>query len=96
MERKFKLGESVIYLYGDGIKKGEVVVYKEELLDGGLIDVSYRVKSEDGNVYYKKQYELGRTEMELANNLLESYGFSEELRFRPVCERCTRSITESD
>lgn len=97
MNKKFQLGESVLYLISGGsVKKGKVVLYKEELLDEGSTEVTYRVESEDGDLSYKDPWELGRTEMELANNLLEAYGFSSELRFRPVCERCTRSITESD
>lgn len=39
---------------------------------------------------------LGTTLIELANKILESYGFSKELRFRPVCEKCTRFTTEDD
>ena len=98
MAHKFQIGESVIYIrnLNGGICKGIVVLYQEELLDDDSIKVIYRVKSEDGNLNYKVERQLARTELELANNMLESYGFSEELRFRPVCERCTRSITESD
>ena len=91
MEQKFKLGESVIYMAGECIKKGKVVLYKEELLDGGSIEVTYRVQcDEGGNMHYKDEWELARTELDLANNILESFGFSKELRFRPVCEKCTR------
>lgn len=97
MAQKFHLEESVIYLLDGKIKKGKVVLYKEELTIEESIEVTYRVQCyEDGNLNYKDECELARTELELANNILESYGFSNELRFRPVCERCTRSITESD
>ena len=97
MAQKFQLEESVLFFYGGRFKKGKVVLYREELLEEGSIEVSYRVQcDEDGLLIYRDEWELARTELELANNILESYGFSNELRFRPVCERCTRSITESD
>lgn len=97
MEQKFQLGESVLYMFSGGIKKGKIVLYKEEILDEDSTGVTYRVQcDENGNLYYKDEWEMARTELELANNMLEAYGFSKELRFRPVCERCTRSITESD
>lgn len=96
MAQKFQLGESVLYMCGGRIKKGKVVLYKEELLDGDSIEVTYRVQcDEGGNLNYKDECELARTELDLANNLLESYGFRNELRFRPVCEKCTRFITET-
>lgn len=91
MEHNFKIGE---YVFRSNLKlhieKVKVVAYKEELLEDGSIDVSYRVETEDGNKLYTDPDNLGRTQIELANKLLESGGFSYELRFRPVCEKCTR------
>lgn len=61
MTHKFQLGESVIYISGGfNVKKGKVVLYKEEELDDGSIDVTYRVKSEDGNMTYLDEWELER------------------------------------
>lgn len=96
MNHKFQLGESVLYFSGGTIKKGIVVLCQEKLLDIGSIDVTYRVQCDkDDYSIYMDEWELARTDMELANNLLESYGFRNELRFRPVCEKCTRFITET-
>ena len=73
----------------------KVVSYREDLLEDDSIDVSYRVQNEDGNYVYTDENYLGTTQIELANKILESYGFSNELRFRPVCEKCTRLMTET-
>lgn len=97
MEKKFKIGEYVFHLdtMEERIEKVKVVSYREELLEDDSIDVSYRVESEDGNKIYTSENYLDETQIELANKLLETYGFSKELRFRPVCEKCTRFITET-
>jgi len=96
MAQKFQLEESVLFIYGGRLKKGKVVLYREELLEEGSIEVSYRVQCDEGGLlFYRDEWELARTELELANNILESYGFSNELRFRPVCEKCTRLMTET-
>lgn len=61
MAQKFQLGESVLYMWGGRIKKGKVVLYKEELLDGDSIEVTYRVQcDEGGNLNYKDEWELAR------------------------------------
>ena len=98
MEKNFKIGEYVFHLdtVGERIEKAKVVAYREDLLEDDSIDVSYRVQSEDGNYVYTDENYLGTTQIELANKILESYGFSKELRFRPVCEKCTRLMTETD
>lgn len=97
MDHKFQLGESVLYIRSGVIKKGKVVLYKEELLDGDSIAVIYRVQcEEDGDMNYKDEWEMAKNELDLANNILEEYGFSSDLRFRHVCERCTRTITNED
>lgn len=70
MDQKFQLGESVLYFRGGKVKKGKVVLYKEELLDGDSIEVTYRVQcDEDGDMNYKDEWELARNELDLANNL---------------------------
>lgn len=97
MEKNFKIGEYVFHLdtMEERIEKVKVVSYREELLEDDSIDVSYRVESEDGNKIYTSENYLDETQIELANKLLETYGFSKELRFRPVCEKCTRLMTET-
>lgn len=97
MEKNFKIGENVFHLdtVGERIEKVKVVSYREDLLEDDSIDVSYRVQNEDGNYVYTDENYLGTTQIELANKILESYGFSNELRFRPVCEKCTRLMTET-
>ena len=97
MGKKFKIGEYVFHLdtVKERIKKVKVVSYREDLLEDDSIDVSYRVECEDGNKIYTDENYLAETQIELANMFLESYGFSNELRFRPVCEKCTRLMTET-
>lgn len=97
MEKNFKIGEYVFHLdtMKERIEKVKVVSYREDLLEDDSIDVSYRVESEDGNKIYTSENYLDETQIELANKLLETYGFSKELRFRPVCEKCTRLMTET-
>ena len=97
MGKKFKIGEYVFHLdtVKERIKKVKVVSYREDLLEDDSIDVSYRVECEDGNKIYTGENYLAETQIELANMFLESYGFSNELRFRPVCEKCTRLMTET-
>lgn len=97
MGKNFKIGEYVFYLdmVKECIEKVKVVSYREDLLEDDSIDVSYRVECEDGNKIYTDGNYLSETQIELANMFLESYGFSNELRFRPVCEKCTRLMTET-
>ena len=97
MGKKFKIGEYVFHLdtVKERIKKVKVVSYREDLLEDDSIDVSYRVECEDGNKIYTDGKYLWKTQIELANMFLESCGFSNELRFRPVCEKCTRLMTET-
>lgn len=97
MGKNFKIGEYVFHLdtVKECIEKVKVVSYREDLLEDDSIDVSYRVECEDGNKIYTDENYLAETQIELANMFLESYGFSNELRFRPVCEKCTRLMTET-
>ena len=94
MGHKYKIGEEVWFRWGV-VLKGKITAYTEELINDEIISAHYKIKS-IGEIYNVGEDLIFRNELEVANALLETYGVSEKLRFRPVCERCTRSITEAD
>lgn len=94
MEHKYKIGEEVWVRCGV-VMKGKITEYTEELMDDESISTLYKVKRED-HVYTVGEQLIFRNEFEVANELLKTYGVSENLRFHPICDKCWRKNTQED
>lgn len=92
MGHKYKIGEEVWIRWGV-VMKGKITAYTEELLNDGSISTLYKIKRED-HVYNVGEDLIFKNEFEVANDVLKSYGVSEEWRFHPICDKCWRVKTQ--
>lgn len=88
MEHKYKIGEEVWFRWGV-VHKGKIIAYTEELINDESISAHYKIKS-IGEIYNVGEDLIFRNEFAVANELLETYGVSEKIRFHPICDKCWR------
>lgn len=94
MKQKYKIGEEVWFRWGI-VLKGKIIAYTEELINNESISAYYKIKR-IGQIYNVGEDLIFRNEFEVANELLKTYGVSENLRFHPICDKCWIKNTQED
>lgn len=92
MEKKIEVGKEVFV--DDGRKEIGKVMKRTTTVTkyiGGGIDIReiYLIRIDDQEFEFDSEC-VFNSEIDLANHILKRYGICDDLRFRPVCEKCTR------